>query len=215
MMRTIKAITVLAFIAIVLFAIYTKQYYLIMGAIATNFAIFAVQAGDDPSHDYSVMNRSVAMSFSKIPGLGQFYLKDRRKALMFLSVYPALLAIFMIMMAPEFRSDVAYLFAIMMVFIIFSMVASAINVEIICNKHGLPSMNKDRELGIKNYHKAYTMLMVSMFIVVVFFTALCFIYIEERTVWLYVAIPLIWALGAVITYYKTKDMSSDVSADSR
>jgi ABC-type branched-subunit amino acid transport system permease subunit len=180
-----------------------------MGAIAANFAIFAIQAGDGPEHDYSKINRSVALSFSKVPGLGQLYLNDRKMTLLFLSVYPILAGI--ILAAFEYRSsDGLYLTLIILVFISFSVFASMINVEVICNKRGLPILNKSRESGIKNYHKGYVTLTVIATVIVIAFTMLCLVhtddfYTEEKVIWLYILVPLIWIVGTMITYFITKN----------
>jgi hypothetical protein len=124
-----------------------------MGALATAFASNAAFMADDPNLNYDEKNRSVAMALSKIPGVGQFYLNERKRAVMFLSVYPVCMALFI--MIYEFRSDVLYLLGNFIAVVFFSGIASKIDVERACNRRGMPYVNIAREPRIKNYRNAY------------------------------------------------------------
>jgi len=205
MMKKIKIISNAAFVVIVIFALLTGQYFLIMGAIATAFAANAAFMSDDPNQNYNEKNRSVAMALSKIPCAGQFYLNDRRKAIMFLSVYPTILALLVLMF--EFRTDALYIFGNFIAFVFFSGVASMIDVEISCNMRHLPYLNNARELRIKDYRKAYVMLVFFTLLFVAVITAYGLLYFDENNVWIYFITSLIWTLGAFFTLIKTRNGS--------
>ena len=205
--KKVRLASIAALAAIVVFAIYVKQYFLIMGVLATSFAANAAFMSDDPNQDYGKKNRSVAMALSKIPAAGQFYLRDLRKALIFLSVYPACLALLMLIY--EFRTDALFLLGNFFAFVFLSVFASGIDVEMICNKQGLPYLNSAREFRIKNYHKAYVTLVVLVFLFICLITVLGFVYMDNKNIWIYLIAFVLWASGVIVAYFGTRTMSGD------